>query len=337
MKNRKNLLWILLIGLFLVFAFGYATYRSVDLAYKIAFGDGEKSEKSSIKSPFAFTFGGGSKGEANIAILDLQGVIMTSKDFIAEIKDIEESKNIKALIVRVNSPGGAVAPSQEIYDKLLSLRDKIKVVCSFDSLAASGGYYIAAACDKIVSNPGTLTGSIGVIMPFMNMKELYAWAKLSPYNIKSGKFKDIGSESRPMNDDERNLLQGMVSEIHAQFKTAIKKGRPNMSADVVENYADGRIFSGAQAHALGFVDELGGEEKAIEVAAGLANIEKPNSHRWGEKPKKFRALFEELGSSVDPAEALQRSLEKIHPLLGADLQPGVPYLLPQTWFSGVAR
>src|SRR5690606_33541638 len=127
----------------------------------------------------------------------------------------------------------------------LKLRDKMKVVCSFDSLAASGGYYIAAGCEKIVSNPGTLTGSIGVIMPFMNLKDLYAWAKVSPFNIKSGKFKDIGSESRPMSEEERNLLQAMVAEIHAQFKTAIKKGRPHMNTEVVDNYADGRIFSGA--------------------------------------------------------------------------------------------
>jgi protease IV len=333
MKKQRNLLWILLIGLGLAFAFGYATYRSVKLAYKIASGDGSSGDGKS-SSPLLFGFGD-NKSDANIAILELDGVIMSSKDFLADLKDIEETKSVKALVIRVNSPGGAVAPSQEIYDKLLSLREKLKVVCSFDSLAASGGYYIAAGCEKIVSNPGTLTGSIGVIMPFMNLKDLYVWAKVNPFNIKSGKFKDIGSESRPMTEDERVLLQGMVSEIHAQFKAAIKKGRPQMSPDVIENYADGRIFSGAQAHALGFVDELGGEERAVALAAEMAKIEKPNPERWGEEPRKLRDLFSEFKTDVPaPGAAIDTALGKLHPLLRINLQPGVPYLLPQIWFSG---
>jgi protease-4 len=338
MKDRRKLLWVFGIGCLMAVAFGFATYKSVQLAYKVAFG----SSKNDSKGGSALDIFGGSHSDANIAIVDIEGVIMSARETLDELKEIEEDKDIKAIVVHVNSPGGAVAPSQEIYDRLLKLRDKKKIVCSFDSVAASGGYYIGAGCEKIVSNPGTMTGSIGVIMPFMNLKDLYQWAKLSPFNIKSGKFKDIGSESRPMTDDERNLLQAMVTEIHSQFKAAIKAGRPQMSAEVIENYADGRIFSGSQAKALGFVDELGGEDRAVELAAELAQIKKPKAERWGEEPNKLKELLGDLRYKGGPAkaeflEALKELGQNLSPLLSNGIEAGVPYLLPQHWFSGKAR
>ncbi len=334
MNDRRKLLWVFGIGCLLALAFGFATYRSVKLAYQVAFGSG----KNESKGGGAMALFSGGSSDANIAIIDIEGVIMSARKTLDELKEIEEDKNIKAIVVHVNSPGGAVAPSQEIYDRLLKLREKKKIVCSFDSVAASGGYYIGAACEKIVSNPGTMTGSIGVIMPFMNLKDLYAWAKLAPFNIKSGKFKDIGSESRAMTEDERNLLQTMVTEIHSQFKEAIKKGRPQMSTEIVENYADGRILSGAQAKALGFVDELGGEDRAIELAAEMAQIKKPKPERWGAEPNQLKDFLQDLRYHGDPAKSeMLDAVKAFLPMLSSGVEAGVPYLLPQHWFSGKAR
>jgi protease-4 len=276
---------------------------------------------------------------ANLAVLEITGAIFDSKDTVKKIEELDERREIKAVVVRINSPGGAVGPSQEIYEALKNLRKSKTLVCSFGDLAASGGYYVAAACEKIFANPGTLTGSIGVIMHFMNARELIAWAKLSPELIKAGRYKDIGSGFRPMTDEERQLMQSLVDSVHGQFKKAIVEGR-GLSAEKVNEYADGRVFTGEQAKELGFVDELGGERQAINEAAALAKIPgKPKVIRA--TPNRDRlARWLDSGyagpapSAAAPGGAASDALaQSVLTLLGGvaptlRLKTGVPYLLP---------
>lgn len=204
-----------------------------------------------------------------VGLLEIEGVILDSEKILEKLEDFEESPEVKALVVRINSPGGAVAPSQEIHKALLDFPKP--VVVSMGSVAASGGYYIAVAAKKIFANPGTLTGSIGVIMEFANLEKLYDWAKIKRFVIKTGKFKDIGSESRPMTDEEREYLQGLLNNTQTQFKKAILEGR-KLTPEKLDPIADGRIMNGEQAKALGLVDELGGEKEAVLEAGKMAGI-----------------------------------------------------------------
>ena len=200
-----------------------------------------------------------------IAVIEVDGVIMDPRKTIKKLLIAEKEKKFKAIIIRVNSPGGAVGPTQEIYEEIRRI-DKVKpVYASFGSVAASGGYYIGAACRKIYSNAGALTGSIGVIMNFMNLTDLYKWAKVSPDVIKAGKYKDIGNAARKMTEEERMLLTEMTDNVHEQFIMDIFKVREKVIVGGLEGlrkYAQGQIFSGHGAKERGLVDELGGLYKA---------------------------------------------------------------------------
>ena len=207
-----------------------------------------------------------------VALVEVEGIILDADDVVRQLKEHLENSAVKAVVVRINSPGGVVAPTQEIYDALGRLRDEGKpVVASLGSVAASGGYYIASAADQIVANPGTLTGSIGVIMQLTNLEGLFKKVGLRYEIVKSGKYKDIGSFSRPMTNEERAILQSLMDDIHDQFVEAVANGR-GLDRTVVLSLADGRIFSGRQAKELNLVDELGGREEAIQAAASLAGI-----------------------------------------------------------------
>lgn len=206
-----------------------------------------------------------------IAIIEIDGVILDSKDTLEEIQTVSKNDKVKGVIIRINSPGGGVAPSQEIYSELRKLASKKPVVASLSSVAASGGYYIASATDKIVANPGTLTGSIGVIMDFSNVQGLFEKVGLKNNVIKSGKYKDIGSPHRDMTLDERQLLQTVINNVHNQFISAIVEGR-KLDRALVEKVADGRVFSGEQALALELVDSLGTIRDAIKLTATMASI-----------------------------------------------------------------
>jgi protease-4 len=192
----------------------------------------------------------------SILHMDLNGVIMNGKKFLKHLKDYKDEKHIKAILININSPGGAVGPSQEIFTELKRFRDEIKkpVVCVSTGVIASGAYYAAMACDKLVVAPGALLGSIGVIMEFANLEKLYEWGKVSRYSITSGKFKDSGAEYRAMRDDERALFQDMINEVYSQFKTAVVEGR-RLKEELVSEYADGRVMTGAKAVKLGFADQ----------------------------------------------------------------------------------
>jgi protease-4 len=208
---------------------------------------------------------------ANIGVVEINGIITNSKKYVKQLDKYKKNKEIKAIVVRINSPGGTVAASQEIHDEIVSATNQKPTVASFGDIAASGGYYSACGATKIVANPGTLTGSIGVILDLINIEDLLNWAKIKTYTIKSGKYKDTGSSLRSMTEEEKTMLANLSKNIHAQFKKAIKEGRGLAEKDV-EKIADGRIMSGEEAKKVGLVDELGSFSYAINLAANLANI-----------------------------------------------------------------
>jgi len=228
-----------------------------------------------------------------VGVVEVKGVINESDDIVEALKTFEKSPAVKAVVVRIESPGGGVAPSQEIYQAIRHLREAKPVVASMGGVAASGGYYIASACDTIVANPGTLTGSIGVIMEMGNAEGLLQKIGVQPEVIKAGTYKDMGSLVRPMTDAERGLFQEMIDSVHTQFITAVAAGR-GMNKDQIRALADGRIFSGEQAKTAGLVDQLGGFEDAIALAGSKGGIEgEPNvTHaRSSKEPWWWRLLF----------------------------------------------
>lgn len=243
--------------------------------------------------------GGLDDGRETIAMVEVVGAIMDSKEIVRQLSNYRRDDDIKAIILRIDSPGGAVAPSQEIYDEVLRVRaDNKKIYASMGSLAASGGYYIAAATDRIYANPGTLTGSIGVIMAFSNAEKLMEKIGLEPEVIKSGKFKDVGSPARKMLPHERKYLQTVVDDVHQQFIEAVAKGR-NMSNKEARKLADGRVFTGRQALKLKMVDELGGLEDVITQLGKDAGIEGRPKVIWEEPAKGFMEWFMEGSLSKD--------------------------------------
>lgn len=219
------------------------------------------------------------KGNA-ILRLELDGVIMDGKKFLKDLRKYRENSEVKGILVHVNSPGGVVGPSQEIYAELKKTREIYQkpVVVSGSGLMASGAFYAAMAADKIVTNPGTLMGSIGVIMEFANLEKLYDWAKIKRFVIKTGDYKDTGAEYRPMREDERKLLQKLMDDVLAQFKKAISEGR-NMPIEKVSQYADGRIFTGEQGVEWGFADQVGTMSDALDLIGEMTGL--------GKNPKVF--------------------------------------------------
>ena len=207
-----------------------------------------------------------------IGIVDITGLISDSQYIVNQVKKFRQDKRIRGIILRIDSPGGAVGPSQEIYDEVLKTRESDKTIyASMGALAASGGYYIASAAEKIFANPGTLTGSIGVIMAFSNAKGLMEKIGLQPEIIKAGEYKDIGSPARAMTQKERNLLQSVVTDVHQQFIEAVASGR-NISVAEVTKIADGRILTGRQAYSLNLVDQMGGLQVSIDQLAHKVGI-----------------------------------------------------------------
>ena len=212
-------------------------------------------------------------GGDRIAVVAVEGTITDARDIIAQLHRYRDQPNVKALVLRIDSPGGAVAPSQEIYTEVLKLRRETGklVVASLGSVAASGGYYVAAATDRIVANPGTITGSIGVIMQIPNFGGLLEKVGIRATIIKAGQYKDLASITRDLTEPERQILQGVMDDVHSQFIEAVATGR-RMDRAKVEPLADGRIFSGRQALGLGLVDELGDLADAVDRAAHLVGI-----------------------------------------------------------------
>jgi len=242
-----------------------------------------------------------------VAVVELTGIMTSShsvgsravsaRKVLEQLQKYRDDDSVKAIVLRVDTPGGTVVAAQEIHGELMRLRagSKKKVVVSMGDLAASGGYYVACAADRVFASPGTLTGSIGVIMQFPNYQGLLGKIGLGTNTIKSGEFKDVGNGARDMTERDRKLLQGLVDDVYAQFVEAVAAGR-RMTADQVRPLADGRIFSGRQAKQLGLVDELGDLDAAIAAAGKLAGIEgTPEVIR--ESPR--RGVWELLDARMD--------------------------------------
>lgn len=260
----------------------------------------------------AMSAGGRGDGEAGffgprVAVIELEGVITDGDDLVRDLKALRDNAHVRAIVIRINSPGGVVGPTQEIHDALVRLRAAGKpVVASLSSIAASGGYYVAVAADKIYANPGTLTGSIGVIMQLATVDQLMKKVGIDYVVVKAGRYKDMGNFSRPMTPDERRVLQALLDDVHGQFIDAVAAGR-KLARDQVVQFADGRVFSGTQAKALHMVDELGGLEDAVRGAAKLAGLPTPPNVIT---PRRRFSIFDLLRNrvGVDPGALLGPAL-----------------------------
>ena len=240
--------------------------------------------------------GTGLLGGQKVAIVQIEGTIIDTSDIVHELRDHLDNAAVRAVVVRINSPGGVVGPTQEVYEELRRLRKAGKpVVASLSAVAASGGYYIAVAADRIYANPGTLTGSIGVLMELPNVEGLFKKIGVAYVVVKAGAHKDIGNPSRPMTAEERQILQSLLDDVHAQFIDAVADGR-HLDRRAVAAVADGRIFSGAQAKALHMIDALGGLADAVEGAAELAGL--PPHPRLIQPRRRF-SLYDLLRNQLD--------------------------------------
>jgi protease-4 len=260
--KRSSLAWILIIGAVLCGLFVVSLFAMMMLMSE---GDG-------------FT-GGGDR----IAVIPVEGVIgdEMAKTVNRHLKQYGNDSRVKAILLRVDSPGGGVSASQEIYREVKRVKEekKKKVVVSMASVAASGGYYIACPADKIFANPGTVTGSIGVIAEWLNYKELAGWAKLKPVVFKSGEFKDTGSPMRDLTEREKQYFQGMIDELYAQFVGAVFEGRKGrggegneLNEERVKALADGRVYTGESALKFGLIDSIGNYEDAVKETAKMVGI-----------------------------------------------------------------
>jgi protease-4 len=245
--------------------------------------------------------GGKSSGFAfgdKIAIVEIRGVISQSSGVIEELQQYLEDDGVKAIILRIDSPGGGVGPAQEIHREILKIKPKKKVVTSMGSVAASGGYYVACASDLIVANPGTITGSIGVIMQFSNLEELLKKIGIRGVVIKSGEHKDIGSPFREMTPEEKRIMQEVLDNVHQQFIQAVAEGRKLDRSKVVQ-IADGRILTGEQAKNLGLVDKMGNLQDTIDIAAKMVGIEgKPNVLYPKRRISIWELLMRDMASAI---------------------------------------
>ncbi|MFZ2447923.1 MAG: signal peptide peptidase SppA [Syntrophobacteraceae bacterium] len=220
-----------------------------------------------------------------VGVVEVKGTITNSQETVKQLKEFRKDSSVKAIIVRIDSPGGAVGPSQEVYTEIRRTIQSKPVVASLGSVAASGGYYIASAANTIVANAGTITGSIGVIIYFPNLRELFEKIGYQMTTVKSGQFKDIGNPSREMTPEERELIQGTIDETYSQFVRDVARAR-NLPEEQVRKVADGRIILGEKARELKLVDQLGNFEDAVAKAAELGKIEGDPEITYAKKTKR---------------------------------------------------
>lgn len=274
--------------------------------------------------------------QGKIAIIYVEGVIIGGRGqggllneyggtdgVIKELHRARDDQSVQAVVLRVNSPGGSAAASQELGEEIKKLRSTGKpIVTSMGDVAASGGYWIAALTDKVYANPATLTGSIGVYMPYTNWQELFKKIGVQQEKIKSGPHKDIMSPDRPMTDEERAIIQNMVDDMYNQFVAVVAEGR-KMDTSRVKVLADGRIYTGTQAKELGLVDELGNMYDAIDEAARLAGIQgKPEIKEFGNNP--WAALLTGASGKISMEKLLTNPVNQELPLLA-------PLAMPEKW------
>jgi len=251
-----------------------------------------------------------------VGVVEVRGVILDSRDVVRQLRELRKNDRVKAIVLRIDSPGGVVAPSQEISEEVKKLVAEKNVVVSMGSVAASGGYYIAAPATKIYANPGTITGSIGVLMKFSNVEGLLGKVGMKSFTLKTGPYKDAGSPVRPMTTAERTLLQGVIDSAHGQFVRAVSEGR-KLPLDDVRKIADGRILTGEQALGLKLVDRLGNLQDAIEEAGRLGGLKgEPEVILPSSKKRKLIDLLVEETVSRISSVAVRDSYPSIDYLMG---------------------
>jgi protease-4 len=293
--RSRTFLWVLLGGgaffLFLLAAFAlvYFTVRS--------------EQKSSSFSSF------GDK----IAVVDLEGVIISPKDLVEQLRKYGDDSSIKAIIIHVNSPGGGAAASEELYREVLRIRDvkKKRIVASIETVGASGAYYVSSATNKIFADDASIVGSIGVIAEWYNYEELLKWAKLQAIVLKAGEFKDTGSPVRPMTPAERAYMQGLIDNMHTQFIDSVAKGR-RMNVEEIKPLADGKVWTGEQAIPLKLIDQIGDFRAAIEDTAKSVGIKGEPTIVRPEKDRKsvLDLLFGDASEYLpDPAKLMQTNAQ----------------------------
>jgi protease-4 len=287
----KSTKWFL--GILLVLA---VVAAGITILFLAAFGTSGESTET--------VWTGGSGGK--IAVVDLKGEILSSDEVVRQVKKYREDRSIKAILLHIDSPGGAVVPSQEMYEEVRKTRDGGKpVVVSMGSLAASGGYYVACGGSRLVANRGTLTGSIGVISMFLQMEEALKKLGLGVRTIKSGKLKDAGVSTRSMTAADEKYFQQLMDDVHRQFMEVVSRER-KLSVEKIRGIADGRVYTGEQAVKLGLIDTLGTFQDAVSITARLAGI-------IGEptlvKTRKRQTFVESLlGDAAETAKELKQQL-----------------------------
>jgi protease-4 len=251
MRNRM-LIWLLLGG------GAFILLAVIAIAVALTVGSDEAAE-------FSFS--------DRIQVVDVQGELLESRPILEQLKRYEDSNSVKAILLNVDSPGGGVAVSQEIYTEIKRLREKKDktIIAYLSSTGASGAFYVACAANKIVANPGTIVGSIGVIAEWVNYADLLEWAKVKDVVFKTGEFKDTGSPSRPLTENERKYFQGLIDDMYVQFLEAVSAGR-KLDLQEVRSIADGRVFTGRDAKERKLIDEIGNFQDAVDLTAKLAGI-----------------------------------------------------------------
>jgi protease IV len=254
-RRSRTLLWIV-IGGGIFFLFVVAVFALVYVTL-------HASQRTSIASAF------GDK----IGVVDLEGVIMSPSTVVGQLKRFADDDSIKAIILHVNSPGGGVAASEEIYREVKRIRDdkKKRIVASIETVGASGAYYVAAATNKIYADEGSIVGSIGVISEWVNYEDLLKWAKLKQITMKAGEFKDTGNPARPLTPAEKQYLQALIDNMHGQFIQAVADGR-HMKADDVRTIANGKVWTGQQALTMKMIDQVSDFEGAVKDTAKTVGI-----------------------------------------------------------------
>jgi protease-4 len=245
-----------------------------------------------------FTFFEKEKFKEAIYVLKLEDTILSSEKIVSELRKLEKTDFIKAIILRVNSPGGTIGASQEIYLELKKFKEKTgkKLICSIESIGASGAYYVSLACDKVIALPGSIVGSIGVISFFFTVEDLMKYLKVKPYIVKSGKFKDTGSPFRQPNEQDLKYLEDIVMKLFDEFKKDVVQVRPSLK-DKIDEIADGRVFTGKEAFELGLIDYIGTFSDAVTIAKELAGIKEEPKIIFPEK-RKIPFLEDILKSAV---------------------------------------